>query len=94
MLVSLCYICLWKSAHFVFPLDEQEEHEEREECEERDVDYSVSASAIIQRRNSSRRQSRFKRRTSSPFATEGEEVNAVRRQSSAYTNSSIELVIS
>ncbi|KAF7410079.1 hypothetical protein HZH68_004460 [Vespula germanica] len=71
-------------------VDEQEEHEEREECEERDEDYSVSASAIILRRNSSRRQSRRKRRTSSPFATEGEEVNAVRRQSSAYTNSSID----
>ncbi|XP_043664639.1 transmembrane channel-like protein 3 [Vespula pensylvanica] len=75
-------------------VDEQEEHEEREECEERDEDYSVSASAIILRRNSSRRQSRRKRRTSSPFATEGEEVNAVRRQSSAYTNSSIDTAIS
>ncbi|XP_046816234.1 transmembrane channel-like protein isoform X2 [Vespa crabro] len=75
-------------------VDEQGKHEEHEECEERDEDYSVSASAIILRRNSSRRQSRRKRRTSSTFTTEGEEVNTVRRQSSAYTNSSIDTAIS
>ncbi|XP_014608494.1 PREDICTED: transmembrane channel-like protein 3 [Polistes canadensis] len=72
-----------------------DEHEEREECEEREEeDYSASASAIILRRNSSKRLSKRKRRTSSPFTIEGEDANVIRRRSSAYTNSSVETAVS
>lgn len=53
-------------------------------------DYSASVCAIIQRRNSSRRQSRRKRRPSSPFGLDVD--NVTRRRSSAYTTSSGELV--
>ncbi|KAK2587729.1 hypothetical protein KPH14_003839 [Odynerus spinipes] len=80
---------------FVDGKEERETREERVELEERDEeDYSVSASAIIQRRNSSRRQSRRRRRASSPFATDGDDVNAIRRRSSALTNSSADTAIS
>lgn len=53
-------------------------------------DYSASICAIIQRRNSTRRQSRRKRRPSSPFGPDID--NVMRRRSSAYTTSSGELV--
>lgn len=53
-------------------------------------DYSASVCAIMQQRNSTRRQSRRKRRPSSPF---GDNVDGVaRRRSSVYTTSSGELV--
>ncbi|XP_029164015.1 transmembrane channel-like protein 2-B [Nylanderia fulva] len=55
-------------------------------------DYSASVCAIMQRRNSIRRQSRRKRRPSSPFGVDVD--NIVRRRSSAYTTSSGETVIS
>ncbi|EFN72383.1 Transmembrane channel-like protein 3 [Camponotus floridanus] len=55
-------------------------------------DYSVSVCAIMQRRNSSRRQSRRKRRPSSPFGVDVD--NVARRRSSVYTTSSGDTAIS
>ncbi|XP_070151175.1 transmembrane channel-like protein isoform X2 [Polyergus mexicanus] len=55
-------------------------------------DYSASVCAIMQRRNSTRRQSRRKRRPSSPFGVDVDSV--ARRRSSAYTTSSGDTVIS
>ncbi|XP_020282000.1 transmembrane channel-like protein 3 [Pseudomyrmex gracilis] len=55
-------------------------------------DYSASVCAIMQRRNTIRRQSRRKRRPSSPFNVDVD--NAVRRRSSAYTTSSGDTIIS
>ncbi|XP_025158287.1 transmembrane channel-like protein 3 [Harpegnathos saltator] len=55
-------------------------------------DYSASVCAIIQRRNSTRRQSRRKRRPSSPFSPDVD--NVTRRRSSAYTTSSGDTIIS
>ncbi|XP_032665789.1 transmembrane channel-like protein 3 isoform X2 [Odontomachus brunneus] len=57
-----------------------------------DNDYSASVCAIIQRRNSTRRQSRRKRRPSSPFGPDVD--NVTRRRSSAYTTSSGDTIIS
>ncbi|XP_023248331.1 transmembrane channel-like protein 2-A [Copidosoma floridanum] len=59
-----------------------------------DADYSVSASAIIQRRNSLRRPSRRRRRPSSPFSPDYEGALARRRRSSVYTTSSGDTAIS
>lgn len=53
-------------------------------------DYSASVCEIMQRRNSTRRQSRRKRRPSSPFGVDVD--NVVRRRSSVYTTSSGESV--
>ncbi|CAL1686297.1 unnamed protein product [Lasius platythorax] len=55
-------------------------------------DYSASVCAIMQRRNSARRQSRRKRRPSSPFGVDFD--NVARRRSSAYTTSSGDTIIS
>lgn len=54
-------------------------------------EYSASACEIMQRRSSSRWQSRRKRRPSSPFGIEAE--GTLHRRSSAYTISSGELVL-
>ncbi|KYN05396.1 hypothetical protein ALC62_03681 [Cyphomyrmex costatus] len=54
-------------------------------------DYSASVCAIMQQRNSTRRQSRRKRRPSSPFGVDNAD-SVARRRSSVYTTSSGELV--
>lgn len=54
-------------------------------------DYSASVCAIMQQRNSTRRQSRRKRRPSSPFGVDNVD-GVARRRSSVYTTSSGELV--
>lgn len=54
-------------------------------------DYSASVCAIMQQRNLTQRQSRRKRRPSSPFGVDNVD-GIARRRSSAYTTSSGELV--
>ncbi|XP_018338554.1 PREDICTED: transmembrane channel-like protein 3 [Trachymyrmex septentrionalis] len=55
-------------------------------------DYSASVCAIMQQRNSTRRQSRRKRRPSSPFGVDNVD-GVARRRSSVYTTSSGDTVI-
>jgi len=61
------------------------------EANDSEDDYSASVCAIIQQRNSTRRQSRRKRRPSSPFGADNVD-GIARRRSSVYTTSSGELV--
>lgn len=61
-----------------------------DEGNDNEENYSASVCEIIQRRSSTRRQSRRKHRPSSPFGLDVD--NVARRRSSAYTISSGELV--